>query len=112
MNVAAYYPWVYLKGGAERTLLELMRRSRHNWTLYTNRYEPDATFPEFRELPVVELERVSVRRTVKDVGRAAFTLLTQRLPFQGADALMVASEGLGNLMACPLYTSPSPRDRG
>lgn len=97
LKIAAYHPWVYLKGGAERTILELMRRSRHSWTLLTNHYEPEATFPEFRSLPVVELARVSVRRTIPDVGSACLRVLSQRLPLGDAAALMISSEGLGNL---------------
>jgi glycosyltransferase involved in cell wall biosynthesis len=99
MRVAAYHPWVYLKGGGERTLLELMRRSRHDWTLYTNHFEPESTFPGFRDLPVVELGRVSVRRTVAHVAGACLRVLAQPIPLDGAGALMISSEGLGNLVA-------------
>jgi glycosyltransferase involved in cell wall biosynthesis len=97
VNVALYHPWVYLKGGAERTILELMSRSEHRWTLYTNHYDPEGTFPEFRDHHVVELERVSVRRTIRDVGSACLRVITQRLPVDDVDALMISSEGLGNL---------------
>jgi glycosyltransferase involved in cell wall biosynthesis len=99
MRVALYHPWVYLKGGAERTLVELMRRSRHEWTLYTNHYAPETTFPEFQQLRVVELSRVSVRRSLRDVARACLQVLTQRIPCEGAQALMISSEGVGNLVA-------------
>src|ERR1700682_982771 len=99
MKVALHYPWVYLKGGAERVLLELMSRSRHDWTLYTNRYEPESTFPEFASVRIVQLQEVSVRRTIRDVARAGMTMLTQRLDLTEHDALMVMSEGLGNLLA-------------
>lgn len=98
MNVAAYHPWVYLKGGAERTLLELIRRSRHDWTLFTNHYDPIGTFPELREVRVVELNRVSVRRNLYNVGRAVLQVMIQKIPLDGFDALMVSSEGLGNLV--------------
>lgn len=98
MKLAIYYPWVYLKGGAERLLLELLQRSRHDWTLYTNRFDAQVTFPEFKNLPVVELGRVSINRNVKDVALSAITLLFQRLPFKDADALMVCMESLGNII--------------
>jgi glycosyltransferase involved in cell wall biosynthesis len=98
MKLVIYYPWVYLKGGAERLLLELMQRSRHDWTLYTNRYDADVTFSEFKDLPIIELPRVSIRRNVKDVALAGTRLLFQRLPFKDADALMVCMESLGNLI--------------
>src|SRR5262249_7972549 len=96
---ALYYPWVYLKGGAERVLAELMMRSRHDWTLYTTRVERDATFPELRHLKVVTLREIPVKRTIHHVAQAALTLLTQRLDLRGHDSLMVVSEGLGNLQA-------------
>ncbi len=99
MRPAIYYPWVYLKGGAERVLIELMHRSRHEWTLYTNHYESDATFPEFAQLRVVPLHEVSVRRSISGVARAAYTLMTQRLDLGAHDSLVVVSEGLGNLIA-------------
>jgi glycosyltransferase involved in cell wall biosynthesis len=99
MKPALYYPWVYLKGGAERTLLELMTRSRYEWTLYTNRYEPHDTFPEFQDLPVRILNEVPVRRSVVDVARAGLTLLTQEIDSGMHNALFVMSEGLGNLVA-------------
>jgi glycosyltransferase involved in cell wall biosynthesis len=96
---AVYYPWVYLKGGAERVLLELIHRSRHEWTLYTNHYEPEATFPQFAGVPMVQLPGVSVNRRIPDVARAALRLLTQRFDVSRHDGLMVLSEGLGNLLA-------------
>ena len=99
MKPAVYYPWVYLKGGAERVLVELLRRSRHDWTLYTNHFEPASTFAEFAGLRVIELRPVSVRRTLADVARAGITLMTQRLDLSQHDALIVVSEGLGNLVA-------------
>lgn len=106
MRVAAYYPWIYLRGGGERTLLEFIRHSRHTWTIYTNRYDPEATFPEFRDIPLVELPRVSVKRNARDVGRAAFTLLSQELPFDDADALMICQESLGNLIGLRVRRMP------
>lgn len=98
MNVALYYPWVYLRGGAERTLLNLMKRSRHTWTLYTNHYDAISTFPEFQDFPVVQLNRVSVRRNALYAGHAALTLLLQQLPVHKHDALMVTTESIGNIV--------------
>lgn len=97
MRVALHYPWVYLKGGAERTLLQLMKRSRHQWTLFTNHYDPESTFPEFEALDLVQLTRVSVRRSVFHAGHAVGTMLAQRLPLRGHKAVMTAVESLGNL---------------
>jgi glycosyltransferase involved in cell wall biosynthesis len=99
MRVALYHPWVYLRGGAERTLLELVSRSRHNWTVFTNHYAPDDTFPEFRQVPCVELTKVSVKRNLSAVALACMRLLTTQPDWAGYDALMISCEGIGNLMA-------------
>lgn len=99
MRAALYYPWLYLKGGAERMILELLRRSSVDWTLFTNHFEPHATFPEFADLPVATLSEVPVERTILQVMRAATTIRFERLDLEGFDAALIASEGLGNLKA-------------
>ena len=97
MNLALYHPWIYLRGGAERTILELVNRSRHRWTLYTHHYEPDATFDGFARLDVRELHpRIEVRRSFVPLARAAATIAAARLP--GSDALLVSSESVGDFI--------------
>lgn len=78
-------------------LLELMRRSRHSWTLYTHWYDADGTFAELRSQRVVELSpKVSVRRSLKPLADAAWTISRAVLP--EADALLVSSDGFGDLI--------------
>jgi glycosyltransferase involved in cell wall biosynthesis len=98
MKVALYYPWIYLTSGAERSILELTGRSRHRWTIFTNRFEPAQTFPGFASRNVVALDPVPVKRTVFGALRAATRLLTQRLPLDGFDAVVVVCEGFGDLV--------------
>lgn len=97
MRIAAYYPWVYLRSGVERTILELCKRSRHEYKVFTNRFEPDATYPGFRDLDIVILPDVPVRRDIMFVLQAAVTIAAQKLDLTGYDALMIHSEGLGDL---------------
>jgi hypothetical protein len=89
LRLAIYYPWLYLKSGGERTIYELVSRSRHDWTIITNRYEADATYPEFKQLKVVPLSSVSVKRTFFDVARSAWQIVSQKLPLEGYDAALV-----------------------
>lgn len=99
LKVAIYYPWVYLHGGPERTLVEILARSRHEITVFTSRFEPESTFPELRAAPVVELRRrVSVRRSFWNVGGAAVRIASEKLPLDGFDVLVVFCEGLGDLV--------------
>jgi glycosyltransferase involved in cell wall biosynthesis len=98
MKVALYYPWIYLTSGAERVLVHLTGKSRHEWTLFTNRFQPESTFPEFSHRNVVELDRVSVDRRIGPTAVAAWKIARQKLPLQGYSALVVVCEGLGDLI--------------
>lgn len=99
MRVALYHPWIYLTSGIERSFVHLLERSRHEWVLYTHRHEPSATFPELRDADIVELQpRVSVRRSLVPLVGAASRIATTRLPLGDARALLVSSEGLGDLV--------------
>lgn len=105
-HLAMYYPWIYLRGGIERTIVELARHSRHRWTILTNHYDREGTFPELTELGVQELERVSVKRSYGEVARAARILLLQRLDLARYDGLLVHSEGLGDLVTFRNHERP------
>lgn len=97
MKVAVYYPWVYLRSGIERSIVELKRRSRHEIAIYTNHYDPDGTFPELRDMAVAELSRVSVERSYAAVGQAALSIARTKIP-EGHDVLLVCCDGLGPLL--------------
>lgn len=94
-----YYPWVYVKGGIERTILEIAKRSRHKWTVLTSHYRPDETFPEFADLDVRQIGSVSVRRDIWSVARACAQLALRPGNFKDYDALMISCDGIGNLLA-------------
>jgi glycosyltransferase involved in cell wall biosynthesis len=98
MRLALYYPWIYLTSGAERTILEVARRSRHQVAVFTNEYQAEATFPELRQVDIRVLSRVPVKRTIGAVAAAAARILGQRLDLAGFDALLVVCEGLGDLV--------------
>ncbi len=97
MKVVLYHPWVYLRSGIERWMVELVTRSRHDWTVATHHHDPQGTYPEVADLDVVELApRVSVRRSLGPLVHAARTIAAAELP--DADAVLVSSEGLGDLV--------------
>lgn len=98
-RIAVYYPWLYLTSGAERTILEIAKRSRHRITIFTNEYQPGATFPELQQMDVRLLSRVPVERSLRSVASAAARLLSQELDLSEFDGLVVVCEGLGDLVA-------------
>lgn len=108
MRLALYHPWVYLRGGAERVIVELIGRSRHDWVVFTHHFEPAATFPELADAEVVELRpRVSVRRRLGPLLHAAATIATTRLPALGCRGLLVSSEGFGDLVLARTTALPA-----
>ena len=98
MKVALYYPWVYLRSGVERMMLELVRRSKHDWTIFPSHYYPEQTYPGFKDVDIVELSEVPVSRGYSDVGRAAMTIMKQKIDLDGFGAMVVSSEGLGDFI--------------
>ncbi|MGB9407305.1 MAG: glycosyltransferase [Terracidiphilus sp.] len=106
LNIACYYPWIYLSSGVERTIVEVAMRSRHRWTIYTNHLSPEATYQEFSKLKVVELDRVSVNRGYLHVGEAALKIFRQRIPMHQHDVLLVHSEGAGDFVTFRNHSKP------
>lgn len=98
MKIALYYPWLYLTSGVERTILETVKRSRHDFTLFTNYYHKENTYPEFKKLKIVELRKIPVKRDLFSVFKAAALIAIQKIDLASYDMLLVHSEGLGDLI--------------
>jgi glycosyltransferase involved in cell wall biosynthesis len=98
MRVALYHPWIYVKSGLERTILEIARRSRHDWDLYTSHYDADGTYPELRQFNVRETGKVSVKRNYGAVLGASARVAMTRLDLERADALLVCCDGVGSFI--------------
>ena len=106
-RVALYYPWIYVQSGVERSILETVRRSRHRYTIFTNHYDREQTFPEFAELKdIVQLRRIEVERSFRQTVRAVRTIWRQRLPLDDYDALLVHSEGVGDFLTLRNHDRP------
>jgi len=98
MRIAIYYPWVYLTSGVERTILEICKRSKNEYTIFTNHFDKLNTYPEFSCFDIVKLKQVSVERKLRPVLLAAITILTQKIDLSNFDALVVNTDGLGDLI--------------
>jgi glycosyltransferase involved in cell wall biosynthesis len=99
LKVALYVPWIYQKGGVERTWLELIGRSRHDWTVFTHRYEPQSTFAEFSRLKVVELGRVPLQRNYGALSSASLSMLSQKIDLSDFDVFVVSTAGFAEFIA-------------
>lgn len=99
MKIALYQPWIYLHGGLEKSLLELVTRSEHEWVVYTGYYEPQSTFAEFKNVDVRVLNPTTVKRTIFGTLYSAYQVSRQKLPaMQDVDAIAIWCDGIGDLL--------------
>lgn len=99
MKIALYQPWIYLYGGLEKSLLELVTRSEHEWIVYTGHYEPENTFKEFKNVDVRVLNPTTVKRTIDGTLISAYQAITQKIPVDDdLDAIAVWCDGIGDLV--------------
>lgn len=109
MKIALYQPWIYLHGGLERSLLELVTRSRHQWVVYTGHYEPDHTFAEFANVDVRVLNATSVTRTIGATLMSAIRVGLQKIPDdEQFDAVVVWCDGIGDLITLRNHRAGRP----
>ncbi|MFB6294205.1 MAG: glycosyltransferase, partial [Candidatus Nanohaloarchaea archaeon] len=107
MKLALYHPWLKSKGGAEKVLLEILRRSSHDITLFTLFHDPDATFEEFDDYDVEVVGSNTAPSGFLDrVFRFGFGTLFTKLPLDGYDALVVSEAGLGCLITFRNHSLP------
>ncbi len=105
-RIALYYPWIYLTGGAERVIIELFKRSKHSWTIFTSYYSPKTTFPEMREIKPVLLKPVTVERSFFPLINAAAKIITQKIDLSEFQALVVCSADFGDLITFRNHKKP------
>lgn len=107
MNIALYYPWIYLKSGIERTILDQIKHSHHHYTIFTNHYDSLQTFPEFKNQNIRELNPISVKRDIFSVAKAALTIAFQKLDLSNQDLLLIHSDGLADLITFRNHQLPT-----
>lgn len=99
MRIAIYYPWIYLKSGVEKTILEILKDKGHDYSVFTNHYDKTGTYPEFKKLNVIELKKVPVERDMFSVFKAAIIIASQKIDLNGFDVFMIHSDGLADLVS-------------
>ncbi len=98
MKIAIYHPWVYLKSGLERTILEIFKLSEHEITVFTSHYDKQGTYPELADHNIVEINPVSVERSYGAVLSAGKTIASTKLPLEDFDVLVICCDGLGSFL--------------
>jgi glycosyltransferase involved in cell wall biosynthesis len=100
MKVAYFYPWIFCKGGAERVILELLKRTKHEFDLFTFSYDKKGTFPEFSNYNITELAHLDVQGVLSRGARFGFNSLVKKIPnLKSYDVFNIGTAGVADLMA-------------
>lgn len=100
MEVAYFYPHIFAKGGAERVLLETLKRSKHNFKVFTFSYLPKETFEEFKEFEIVTLGKgLEVKNVIRRGINFGWKALNTKIPdLENYDVFNISSAGVGEFI--------------
>ncbi|MHA6508212.1 glycosyltransferase [Tessaracoccus sp. Y1736] len=96
-RVAIAHDYLTQRGGAERVVLAMLRAFPEA-EIYTTVYDPDGTFPEFRQARILTtpLNRLGVLRKDHRIGLPLYQPAISRAPVIDADVLLVSTTGFAH----------------
>jgi glycosyltransferase involved in cell wall biosynthesis len=113
MRILIYHPWIFMKGGGERVVLDMAKglSGRHTVTIATHVLDLDNTFPELSRFPIINLSSAKIG---KDALRRGFSfthrILSTKLKgfgkSKGYDLLIVSTGGIGELITIRNHAIP------
>ncbi len=102
MRVALYTFSIASISGKEATIFELVKRSRHKWTIFTSYLDKGSTFREVDDLKVVELSDDWVRDKFLNqkgiIFKSCLNLPRKKLPLTSYDHFFVVTGGISHLV--------------
>jgi glycosyltransferase involved in cell wall biosynthesis len=98
MKLAVYHPQIKEKGGSERVVLEILEKSKHDTTLFTNNFEPEETYSEFREHEIIEKKGLPVKGELLKGAASVLNALFTKIPEKKYDALVVSTWGISEFI--------------
>jgi glycosyltransferase involved in cell wall biosynthesis len=100
VRVAYFYPWIFCKGGAERVILETLKRTEHDFDIFTFCYDKEGTFPELKEYNITELTHLDVRGVLSRGAKFGLNSLIRKIPdLKSYDVFNIGTAGIADLMA-------------
>lgn len=100
LKVLVYHPWIYLKGGAEKVLLEYTKHTKYKSSIHGG-YLGDDTYEELKAKTTITaslLGKVTVKRTIWHSFKSLLAIFVSKLSNKKSDVLLISSEGLGDFV--------------
>lgn len=110
-KIILFAGWLYLQGGAERVVLEIIKRSKHEIEIFTLLYDENGTFPEFKKYKK-QIHKITNDFKMNTFARKGFMaglkLIPTKIPFKmfGYDAIIISSGGIAELIAIRNHNIP------
>jgi len=102
LKIALFHPWIKSRGGAERLILEWLKRTMHDVDIYTWAYLPDKTYDEFKQFNITVIKTPFQKHLNSFITRGlsfGFTALTKKIDLTKYDLLLYSTAGVAELMA-------------
>jgi glycosyltransferase involved in cell wall biosynthesis len=105
-KIALFHPWIKSRGGAEKVVLEMLQKSKHEIDLYTWVYDKDNTFKEFQEYDVhILAPKFAEKIARKYIMRGMFLLASflKKIPLEKYDKFLISTSGVGEFITFRNY---------
>lgn len=105
-KVALFHPWIKSRGGAERVILELLKKSQHKIDLYTWIYDQKNTFDEFKNYNIkIIAPKIFQKLGRFRIARGLFLGLcfVNRLPLNKYDKFLISTSGVAEFITFSNY---------
>ncbi len=106
VKIALFHPWIKSKGGAEKVVLELLEKSKHDFDVYTWVYDEENTFPEFKKYKINVLASKFWERVSRfHILRGLFLPLSvfSKIPLEKYDKFLISTSGVGEFITFRNY---------
>jgi len=104
-KIAIFHPWIKSRGGAEKTLLEILENKK-NVDLYTWVYDKENTFEEFKKFNIRVIGLKFLRKLSRaNLSRGFFFIncLFSKIPLKKYDLFLISTSGLAEFITFRNY---------
>ena len=105
-KIALFHPWIKSRGGAEKVVLELLKKSKHKFDIYTWAYNRENTFEEFKKYKInVIAPKIGEKLSRFHLLRGLFfpISLFKRIPLEKYDKFLISTSGLAEFITFRNY---------
>lgn len=100
-EIALFHPWIKSRGGAEKVVLELLKKSKHKFDIYTWAYDKENTFSEFKKYDIKILVPEFCKKLTRfHILRGIFFPLSllKKIPLEKYDKFLISTSGLAEFI--------------